>query len=314
MKAVVTGAAGFIGSHLCEALLAQGHAVAGIDAFVPYYPRWYKDANLAAFSGHPRFTFHPLDLRTDDVAKALDGAEAVFHLAAVPGLTRSWTEFDLYQGCNLTATQRLADAARKVPTLKRFVLASTSSVYGKYACGGEDLPLRPVSPYGVTKLAAENLCRAMADEQGLPLTVLRFFSVYGPRQRPDMAYHKFIQAMLQGQPVTVCGDGHQVRGNTYVGDCAAAVIASLDSPAGETFNVGGGEQASLWDVISRLEKAVGCRAIVKREAARAGDQRVTGADTSRLTRLTGWRPRVGLEEGLTRQVAWQRGLGQRQAA
>jgi nucleoside-diphosphate-sugar epimerase len=314
MKAVVTGAAGFIGSHLCEALLAQGHSVTGIDAFIPYYPRWYKDANLSAFSSHPRFTFLEADLRTHDLSRALDGAEAVFHLAAVPGLTRSWTDFDLYQGCNLTGTQRLADAARKQSSLRRFVLASTSSVYGKYACGGEDLPLRPVSPYGVTKLAAENLCRAVAEEQGLPLVTLRYFSVYGPRQRPDMAYHKFIQAMLQGQPVVVCGDGMQVRGNTYVGDCAAATIAALDAPPGEAFNVGGGEQATLWEVISRLEKVIGCRAIIKREAARPGDQRVTGADTSRLTRLTGWKPQVGLDEGLARQAAWQRGLGQRQAA
>jgi nucleoside-diphosphate-sugar epimerase len=314
MKCVVTGAAGFIGSHLCEELLARGHQVVGIDSFVPYYPRWYKDANLAAFSSHPRFDFHELDLRQHGLDAALAGAEAVFHLAAVPGLTRSWTEFDFYQSCNLTATQRFVDASRKLPSLRRFVYASTSSVYGKYACGGEDLPLRPVSPYGVTKLAAENLCRAVADEQGLPLVILRYFSVYGPRQRPDMAYHRFTQAMLQGQPVTVHGDGHQVRGNTYVGDCVAATIAAMDAQPGETFNVGGGEQASLWDVISRLERAIGSRAILKREPSRAGDQRVTGADTARLTRATGWKPRIGLDEGLARQVAWQRGLGQRQAA
>lgn len=314
MKCLVTGAAGFIGSHLCEELLRQGHAVVGLDSFVPYYPRGYKDDNLAGLLGQPGFSFFESDLRFHDLTKPLDGVEAVFHLAAVPGLTRSWTEFDLYQGCNLTATQRLVEAARRTASLQRFVLASTSSVYGRFACGDETLPTNPISPYGVTKLASENLARAACDEQGLPLVVLRYFSVYGPRQRPDMAYHRFIQALLAGQPVTVTGDGHQVRGNTFVGDCVLATIAALDAPVGETFNVGGGEAASVWDILGRLEAITGRKAVVKREAARPGDQRVTGAETRKLTRHVGWRPVVTLDEGLSRQVAWQRGLGQRAAA
>ncbi len=154
MKCLVTGAAGFIGSHLCEHLLRSNHTVVGLDAFIPYYPRDAKEANLARFCNHPAFSFHPLDLRCDPLDAALAGVEAVFHLAAMPGLTRSWSDFELYQGCNLTGTQRLLEAVRGLPGLRRFVYASTSSVYGRYGSGDETLPLRPISPYGVTKLAA----------------------------------------------------------------------------------------------------------------------------------------------------------------
>jgi len=309
MKCVVTGAAGFIGSHLCEELLAQGHTVAGIDAFIPYYPRFFKEHNLRCLTGKPGFTFHELDLRFHDLSKPLEGADLVFHLAAVPGLTRSWTEFDLYQSCNLTATQRLLDACRQA-RLRRFLYVSTSSVYGRFACGAESLPLHPISPYGVTKLAAENLARAYAEEGHLPLVVLRYFSVYGPRQRPDMAYHRFIHAMLHDQPVTITGDGLQVRGNTYVSDCVAATLAAAEAPVGETFNIGGGESANVLEIISRLEEVIGVKARRVFEPARPGDQRVTGADTRRLQRLTGWQPKVSLHEGLAQQVAWQRTLGQ----
>lgn len=314
MKCLVTGAAGFIGSHLCEELLRQGHAVAGLDAFIPYYPRGFKDANLASLLGHPRFQFHELDLRHHPLDDALEEVEAIFHLAAMPGLTRSWTDFDLYQSCNLQATHRLLEAAGALSGLQRFVYLSTSSVYGRHACGDETLPVRPTSPYGVTKLAAENLCRAHADELGLPLVVLRYFSVYGPRQRPDMGYHRFIHALLHGQPVTVNGDGLQVRGNTYISDAVAATLAALDAPVGELYNVGGGESANVWEILGKLESLVGCRARVLREAARPGDQRVTGADTAKLHRHLGWRTQVSLDEGLARQVAWQRSLLVRQAA
>jgi nucleoside-diphosphate-sugar epimerase len=314
MKCLVTGAAGFIGSHLCEELLRRGHGVVGIDGFIPYYPRAAKEANLAGLLGQPGFSFHEIDLRHHDLAAILEGVEVIFHLAAMPGLTRSWIDFDLYQSCNLAATHRLLEATRRLPGLRRFLYGSTSSVYGRYASGDETLPARPISPYGVTKLAAENLCRAHADEHGLSLVVLRYFSVYGPRQRPDMGYHRFIDAMLRGQPVTVNGDGLQVRGNTYVSDCVAATLAAVEAPVGELYNVGGGETANVWEILARLEGILGGRAAVRREAERPGDQRITGADTGKLFRHLGWKPSVGLNEGLARQVAWHRAQAQRQAA
>jgi nucleoside-diphosphate-sugar epimerase len=314
MKCLVTGAAGFIGSHLCERLVDDGHAVVGLDAFIPYYPRPIKEANLAALRSRSGFSFHALDLRTDTLAEALDGVEVVFHLAAMAGLAKSWTDFELYQTCNLSATQRLLEAVGSVPSLRRFVYASTSSVYGRFSSGDETLPTRPISPYGVTKLAGENLCRAFHEERGLPLVVLRYFSVYGPRQRPDMGYQRFIAALLEGRPITVFGDGSQARGNTYVGDCVEATVASLRAPLGETYNVGGGESASVWDILDKLEAITGCRAEIRQEPARPGDQRSTFADTSKLQRHLGWQPRVRLDEGLGEQVAWQRRLQQRQAA
>jgi nucleoside-diphosphate-sugar epimerase len=313
MKCLVTGAAGFIGSHLCERLLHDGHNVVGLDGFIPYYPRAVKEANLLEARRQSKFSFHALDLRTDSLHDTVAGVDAIFHLAAMPGLARSWIDFNLYQSCNLTATQRLLEAARQANQLHRLVYVSTSSVYGRFGSGDEMLPTRPISPYGATKLAAEHLCRAYAEEHGVPVVVLRYFSVYGPRQRPDMGYARFIQAMLAGQPVFVYGDGQQVRGNTYIADCVAATVAALEAPAHEVYNVGGGETASVWDILRRLEQEIGCQAQVVREPARPGDQRYTLADTSRIQRHLGWQPCVGLEEGLARQVAWQREL-LRQAA
>ncbi len=314
MKCLVTGAAGFIGSHLCERLLHAGHAVVGIDAFIPYYPRSIKEANLTAARTHRHFTFHAADLRTQPLDPLLDGIEAVFHLAAMAGLPKSWTEFDLYESCNLTGTQRLLEAARRLRRLQRFIYASTSSVYGRYGSGDETLPVRPISPYGVTKLASENLCRAYAEEQELPLVVLRYFSVYGPRQRPDMGYHRFVESLLTGRPITVYGDGMQVRGNTYVSDCVEATVAAMDAMPNEVYNVGGGEAVTVWDVVRKLETITGRRAEIRSEAARPGDQRYTSADTAKIERHLGWQPRIGLDDGLARQVAWHRGQSQRQAA
>jgi nucleoside-diphosphate-sugar epimerase len=305
MKCLVTGAAGFIGSHLCERLLQEGHDVVGIDAMIPYYPRPFKEANLTALRCQRRFSFAGVDLRTDDLSPSVDGIEVIFHLAAMPGLAKSWTEFGLYESCNLTATHRLLEAVRGRRELKKFLYASTSSVYGRFSSGDETMPTRPISPYGVTKLAAENLCRAHAEEMGLPLVVLRYFSVYGPRQRPDMGYNRFIDAILRNQPVTVFGDGNQVRGNTYISDCVSATAAAAAATIGETYNVGGGESASVWDILQKLEKIIGRKAIVRREESRAGDQRYTFADTTKLSRHLGWRPMVGLDEGLSRQIAWQ---------
>lgn len=308
MHCIVTGAAGFIGSHLCERLLADGHAVVGIDCFTPYYPRPVKERNLAGFRGHPRFTFHELDLSAGVPANAVQGAEWVFHLAAMPGLTRSWLEFDTYNQHNLTATHRLLESLKGSLTLQRLIYASTSSVYGKYASGDESLPTRPSSPYGITKLAGEQLCRVHADEFGVPAIVLRYFSVYGPRQRPEMGYHLFIDAVLKGKPITLTGDGLQVRGNTYVSDCVEATIRATAAMPGEVFNLGGGEMVTVIEAIRKIERITGKSAIIERHPPRKGDQLATAADVSKLFRHVGWKPTTGIDEGLARQVEWQRSL------
>jgi nucleoside-diphosphate-sugar epimerase len=308
MHSVVTGAAGFIGSHLCERLLADGHTVVGIDCFTDYYARDVKERNLASFRTHPKFTFRELDLSQGVPADAVAGAEWVFHLAAMAGLTRSFLDFDTYTRHNLTATHRLLESLRGSGTLKRLIYASTSSVYGRYASGDESLPTRPSSPYGITKFAGEQLCRVYGDEFGVPSVVLRYFSVYGPRQRPEMGYHLFINAILQGKPIKLTGDGLQVRGNTYVADCVEATIRATQATPGETFNLGGGELVTVLDVFRKLERIIGKPAIIERHPPRPGDQLATGADVSKLFRHLGWKPTTSIDDGLTKQVEWQKTL------
>lgn len=306
MKCVVTGAAGFIGSSLCEQLLGEGHEVVGLDCFVPYYPRPIKERNLADLQRQARFRFAALDLRKDPLDDAFAGAEVVFHLAAMAGLNQSWIDLEGYSSCNLLATQRLLEAVRKAGSVSRLLHVSTSSVYGRFACGDESLPTRPISPYGVTKLAAENLCRAYAENFAVPVVILRYFSVYGPRQRPDMGYYRFIEAMLDDKVITVTGDGHQSRSNTYVADCVEATIKAVKAPVGEVYNVGGGESASVWDILRQLEELAGRKARTVVAEARPGDQRHTFADTAKLVAHLGWQPRTRLVEGLARQWEWQR--------
>jgi nucleoside-diphosphate-sugar epimerase len=306
MHCVVTGAAGFIGSHLCERLLADGHAVVGIDCFTDYYPRTVKERNLAAFRNHANFTFHEVDLSAGVPAAAVAKAEWVFHLAAMPGLARSWLDFDTYNRHNLTATHRLLEALKGSPTLRRLIYASTSSVYGKYASGDESLPTRPSSPYGITKLASEQLCRVYFEEFGVPAVVMRYFSVYGPRQRPEMGYHLFIDAILKGKPIRLTGDGLQIRGNTYVADCVDATIRATQAMPGEVFNLGGGELVTVLEVFRKLERIIGKPAIIERHPPRHGDQLATGADVAKLWRHLQWKPTTGIDEGLSRQVEWQK--------
>jgi nucleoside-diphosphate-sugar epimerase len=306
MKCVVTGAAGFIGSHLCEHLLRAGHQVVGLDGLIPYYSPAVKERNLSSARSAPQYQFHRLDLRADSPDAVLAGADVVFHLAAMPGLVQSWTDFDGYQSCNVVATQRLLEAIRRAaPKLKRLIYASTSSVYGRFASGDENLPTKPISPYGVTKLAAEQLCRAYGETYELPVVALRYFSVYGPRQRPDMGYHRFLHALLRGEPIEVYGDGQQVRGNTFVADCVAATVAAVGAHPGEVYNVGGGETATIWDILGRVERLTGRRVVVEQTPARAGDQRYTFADTTKIRRHLGWEPRTTLDDGLAQQWAWQ---------
>ena len=308
MRVVVTGAAGFIGSHLCEALLARGDEVLGIDAFTDHYGRAHKEANLAGWRDHPRFELVEADLRDAALEPILAGADAVVNEAATPGLVLSWAEFERYQSCNLGAVQRLAAASLAVG-VGHVVQASTSSVYGVEATGTEDQPTRPVSPYGVTKLAAEQLLHAYRATSGLPITVLRYYSVYGPRQRPDMAYRIFTERLLAGEPIVVYGDGTQSRSNTFVTDCVAATVAALDrAPDGSTFNIGGGRELELRTAIELLGGALGVEPVVQHQPARRGDQRRTVADTSRAQAALGWTPTVEPAEGLARQAEWARGL------
>jgi nucleoside-diphosphate-sugar epimerase len=311
---LVTGAAGFVGSHLCERLLDRGDRVVGLDAFIDYYPRHIKEGNLYDLRTRPGFRFEEADLRTANLYPLLEDVDVVVHAAAMPGLPKSWVDFELYGSCNLLATQRLAEAARVVG-LDKLVYVSTSSVYGADAVGDENLVKKPISPYGVTKLAAEHLLEAYHAAFDLPVVTLRYFSVYGPRQRPDMAYNIFIERLLDGQPLTIFGDGHQTRSNTYVDDCVRGTMAAIDhGPVGEVFNIGGGEVVSVLDTVRRIEELVGVRADITHVAAREGDQRCTAADTSRAQRLLGYRPQVAPAEGVELQVAYQQALRDRRTA
>ena len=305
---LVTGAAGFVGSHLCEQLLAQDHTVIGVDAFIPYYPRPLKEQNLRELQAAPRFTFHESDLRTADLVALLEGVEVVFHVAAMAGLRRSWSEFESYVTCNILATQRLLEAAvqRKI---RHFLNVSTSSVYGRFATGNEESPLAPVSPYGITKLAAEQLCRAYAANFNLPITVLRLYSVYGPRQRPDMGYNIFIRALLEDELITIDGDGNDSRSNTYIADCVQGLIRAFEMPEksiGETFNIGGGEEVTVNGVLEMLEELSGQQPRTTHGPPRAGDQKRTVADTTKARTLLGYNPTTSVLDGLRAQLAWQR--------
>jgi nucleoside-diphosphate-sugar epimerase len=304
MRVVVTGAAGFVGSHLVETLLGEGNEVVGLDAFVPYYPRAVKEANLTGILEHPAFEFHEVDLRTAALEPIVRGADAVVHLAAMPGLARSWTDVELYTTCNLLGTHRLVEAVLETG-VSRFVHASTSSVYGADAVGDESTPTRPISPYGVTKLAAEHLILAYVQTRGLPASILRYFSMYGPRQRPDMAYHIFIEAMLDGRPITVYGDGLQSRTNTFIADCVRGTIAAIDgAETGQIYNIAGGQELTVNAAIEAISEALDVRPTIRHEPARPGDQRRTSADTARARAAFGYAPRVEPAVGLRAQVDW----------
>jgi nucleoside-diphosphate-sugar epimerase len=307
VKAIVTGCAGFIGSHLSMSLLERGAEVTGLDCFTDYYPRAVKESNLAPLRARRGFQFVEDRLERMDLTPLLDGATHVFHLAAQAGVRKSWgRDFRTYTVDNVDATQALLEAVKGRP-IERLVYASSSSVYGDAAAipMREDARPQPVSPYGVTKLAAELLCCLYHTNFGVPAVSLRYFTVYGPRQRPDMAFNRFLRAALNGEPITLYGDGTQTRDFTFVADAVQATMAAGDrGEPGGVYNIGGGSRVSMIDVLSLIERVVGRPLDVRREPAQKGDMRDTYADTSRARADLRFAPSVTLEEGLRAEKDW----------
>ena len=305
MRAVVTGVAGFIGSTLADRLLADGWSVVGVDCFTPYYDVAVKRSNLPA-----GVTLVEADLRTAGLVELLEGIDVVFHQAAQPGVRLSWSDgFGDYVSHNVLATQRLLEAARAVG-LPRLVYASSSSVYGnaaRYPTTEDDLPA-PHSPYGVTKLAAEHLCGLYAANWGVPTVSLRYFTVYGPRQRPDMAFHRLCESALGQTPFPLYGDGGAVRDFTFVDDVVAANVAAAaaDVAPGTVVNVAGGGEAVMSEVIDLVGELAGQPVPIDRQPAQAGDVDRTGGSIERAAALLGWSPTVGLHAGLAAQLEWHR--------
>ena len=322
VRVVVTGCAGFIGSHLTEALLALGCEVVGVDRLTDYYDPQQKRDNLAASLANPSFDFREQDLNDLDPVVLLAGARACFHLAAQAGVRASWGgEFTNYLDWNVLATQRLLEACRAPAVemnLARLVYSSSSSVYGdqpRYPVTEDDLPM-PRSPYGVTKMAAEHLCVLYGANYGVPTSSLRYFTVYGPRQRPDMAFRKYLEAALDGREFIIYGDGEQTRDFTFVTDAVRAnLMATVAPETTQVFNVGGGSRVTLRETLDTLSELLAAavptaRVQVTYDETAKGDVRHTCADTSRAEQLTGWRPQVTLRDGLAQEVAWT--VGRRQ--
>jgi nucleoside-diphosphate-sugar epimerase len=317
VKALVTGAAGFIGSTLAELLVEAGHDVTGVDCFLDYYPREAKERNLESLRASPRFRLVEASLVDADLTGLVDGVDWVFHQAAQAGVRSSWgDDFRIYSDNNVFATQRLLEACRGT-ALKKFVYASSSSVYGD----AEDLPSRetatpkPVSPYGVSKLAAEHLAWLYWKNYGLPTVSLRYFTVYGPRQRPDMAFHRFINSVMDDEPIVLFGDGEQSRDFTFVGDIVAANVAAAEAKAvGSVYNLGGGSRTTVNEVIATIGRIVGREPKVDRREVQKGDVKHTAADTGAARRDIGFTPKVALAEGLARQVKWQKDVLRRNAS
>lgn len=309
MKCLVTGCAGFIGSTLAERLLLEGYQVKGIDIFTDYYSRALKERNLSPLLKNKKFTFLEEDILKTDPIELLKNIDIVFHQSAQAGVRASWgDDFIVYTDNNIRATQILLEAAKEV-NLQRFIYASSSSVYGER----EDLPMReedplyPSSPYGVTKLAAENLCYLYYLNYGIPTISLRYFTVYGPKQRPDMAFHRFGRAILKREEITIFGDGRQSRDFTYIDDAVEAnLLAAKSSAQGEVFNIGGGSQVLLIEAIEILEELAGEKALLKNVEVQKGDVRHTRALTKRARDILGFQPKISIREGLREELQWLR--------
>lgn len=307
---LVTGVAGFIGSQIAEALVAGGESVVGVDCFTPYYPRTAKEENLAQLRDHDRFSFHDVDLRTDQIEPLLDQVSVVYHQAAQPGVRLSWSDgFETYERCNVLGTQRLLEAARG-QRVERLVYASSSSVYGnaaQYPVREDHLP-RPHSPYGVTKLAGEHLCNLYASNFDVSTVSLRYFTVYGPRQRPDMAHHRLIEAALAGTSFPLYGDGNHVRDFTYVGDVVRAnlLAGTAEVAPGTVVNICAGGSTRMADLIDEVGQAVGQPVRIDRLPDQPGDVLRTGGDNEAALSKLGWSPQTDLTSGIAAQVDWHR--------
>jgi len=307
MRALVTGVAGFIGSHLAEKLIGIGVNVVGIDSFTDFYPRKIKEYNLSKLNYQPNFSLITGELTNLNLHLFLDGTDYIFHLAAQAGVRSSWGKnFSVYSENNILATQRVLEAAKEFP-IKRFIYASSSSVYGDT----EDLPMRengkvrPVSPYGVTKLAGEYLCDLYYKNYNVPVVSLRYFTVFGPRQRPDMAFNIFLRAILEDKEVVVFGDGEQTRDFTFVSDIVDGTLSVMDSEVkGEIFNLGGGNRISLKQVLAIMEEVVKSKIKVSYVEKQKGDVRNTLADNSKARKVLGFAPKKGIEEGLAQEFDW----------
>jgi len=307
-KALVTGVAGFIGSHLAERLVREGFEVVGVDSFEDYYPRWIKKKNIESLLKCKNFTFFEKNILSEDFFNLpqLKGVDYIFHQAAQAGVRKSWgKDFEVYTKNNILATQKLLEFAKE-KGVRKFIYASSSSVYGevKSLPFKENSPAKPFSPYGVSKLAGENLCYLYFKNFGVPTVSLRYFTVYGPRQRPDMAFHKFIKGIIFDEEIEIYGDGSQTRDFTYVDDVVEANILSLDSPPGEVFNIGGGERINLIDALRLIEKLLGKKAKVKKKDSQKGDLQDTLADIKKAKKILNYRPKVKIEGGLEKEILW----------
>ncbi|OFW16545.1 MAG: UDP-glucose 4-epimerase [Acidobacteria bacterium RIFCSPLOWO2_12_FULL_66_10] len=311
MKALVTGVAGFVGSTLAERLLGEGADVVGIDCFTNYYPRAIKESNLSGPRSHPRFRFIESRVQDADLATLLRDRTHVFHLAAQAGVRKSWgRDFSVYTVNNIEATQVLLEASVGT-AVKKLVYASSSSVYGDSVAMPmrEDALPQPVSPYGVSKLAAEQLCYLYHVNFGVPTVALRYFTVYGPRQRPDMGFHKFLRAAILGEPISLYGDGEQTRDFTFVADAVSATVAAATlGTSGRVYNIGGGSRVSVNQVLEMVGRVSGRRPLVTLDPAQKGDMRHTYADTSLARTDLGFVPSVALEEGLAAEHQWLTGI------